>query len=221
MMFAHLANLGRHVQTSHGNESRLIGFSSPPAHLVSWTFGVSDSPAPALLDPVPDPVALPLHTVPPPLSISEHLEQAAHVAATEMGTEDMLDQPPPLMDVTNDQLDGLGGGSTDQNAKSVAEDDVPPPLVDDEDKELARVCDMLGAHDTEKAAASHQPMGLFQDTDAEDTPDNGEGAHDGDGSCSSGTASDGGSIEVAEYGAYDDVGDLLGAGLNVLSVGAT
>jgi len=221
MTFAHVANLCRHVQMPHGNESRLISFSSPPAHLVSWTFGVSDSPAPALLDPVPDPVALPLHTVPPPLSISEHLKQVAHVAATEMETEDMLEQPPPLMDVANDQLDGLGGGSTDQNAKSVADDDEPPPLVDVVDRELAHVCDMLGAHDTEKAASSHQPMALFQDTDAEDTPYNGEGAHEGDGSCSSGMASDGGSIELAEHGAYDDVGDLLGAGLNMLSVGAT
>jgi len=115
--YATTANLGRHIQTSHANESRLIGLSSPATNLVFGTF-VGGAPPPALLDPVTAPVPLEERTMQPSLSVAERLEQAALMAATEMDADDALDQPPPLMDDTDEDIDCVLNGPNMEVAAS-------------------------------------------------------------------------------------------------------
>jgi len=189
MTYATTANLGRHIQTSHANESRLTGLSSPSSHLVFGTFGVG-APAPALLEPVTAPVVLQEHEVERPISSVERLDQAALMAAAEMDVEDLLDQPPLLMEDTDEEGSGLGSSGTDEVLDGVAVESRPPQRFEASNDACDYVCNVLGDGDS-------------------------------DGSGSSGTVSGGEDIEAAEYGAYDDVGELLDAGVNALSVGDT
>jgi len=216
MTYATTANLGRHIQTSHANEIRLIGLSSPTAHLVFGTFGVG-APPPALLAPDTAPVALQERTVQPAFSSVERLEQAAHMAAVEMEAEDLLDQPPPLMDDTDEEHDKVGGAGTQEAADCVGVEDWRPPQVDDADEALYCVGNVIGDGAMDAAAGSNLRAPL-EGTDAPGAANRGEGASDSDGSGSSGTASDRDDIEAAEYGAYYDAGDLLDAGIDTLSV---
>jgi len=214
LTYATAANLGRHVQASHANGSRLIGLSSPAAHLVFGTFGVDDTSPPALLEPVTAPIALHVHTMPPPLCFNDRLEQAAHMAAAQLQAEDVLDQPAPLMEDSGDHRDGVGSAGIGADTDGVAAEDQPPPLFDDPDEGLGWVGNVLSEHAVEKTATPDHLSGMLQDTDA-------EGVYNSESSGSSGTALDSAGVEAAEYGAYDDVGDLLGADVNGLSVGDT
>lgn len=189
MTYATSANLGRHIQTSHANESRLIGLSSPAANLVFGTFGVG-APTPALLEPVAAPIVLQGNMVQQPISLAERLEQAACMAAAEMETDDAPNQPPPLMEDTDEENGALCSADTDKALDGVVADDRPPAQIDESNKAYDYVGNLLG-----------------------------DGGSDGSGS--TGTESDADDIEAAEYGAYDDVGELLDAAANPLSMGGT
>jgi len=134
-----------------------------------------------------------------------------------MAAEDLLDQPPPLMDDTDEEHDKVGGAGTQEAADCVGVVDWPPPRVDDADEALYCVGNEIGDGAMDAAAGSNLRAPL-EVTDAPGAANGGEGACDSDGSGSSGTASDRDDIEAAEYGAYYDAGDLLDAGIDVLSV---
>lgn len=196
--FGSAANVGRHVQTSHRNESRLVGLSTQAARIVFGTFGAAGTDHPNLLEPVPAPVALLTGAQSPRFSIDERLERAAHMTAVELENDDALNQPPPLVGETNDGLDEIDDMRAENEVDEVAALYQPPALMDDTDDGLD---DHLGADNSDAGTA-----------------DSKEDASVSDESGWSATDSDGGVVEAAAYGAYEDVGTFLSIGISAMAV---